>query len=1327
MKNYSLPYVSVFRLMKLACIGFFLIMAGGLNANTNTTSSDWEVLSFEEYESLGSEDCYLLYLENNLFGMDKIGVEPAEEDTGLLVPFTAAPDECPDIPYFVCDDFGPLVTNGIVYTGMIDKRKGSKPFCLIEGTDCFNLDGVNLHGRPSTDVFFDVYNFQWDPQDPEQGCEFNFYFTGHTNTKHVKAFLFRCVDNGGPMNDVICVGDTETMTSIPVSCGEGEERLPEFWTIVIAGLKWENYAFKIKPDSPCSSDEVSFLELEETPSGEKVGVIGGFLQGKGNNFVNCDRLASFEDPSYEGPEVEILQSSKEAEGCYDDVYPSTGCSTFQGEDDIVSFVVEGGVNEVELALTNLGSGEPLGMFLYDFVCGGQAIAFAEIRAGVNCIDTTFIRTSLPGGRYYLVVDSDATDNWGKYMIAARLKARNKADVRRDVRAVDVPPPAMEPDEAAIMMTCANGGGLLSDDPDMEHNVNIQIDEPDNNFVNGIPFSAFINEGNDGLPSDLRFEFGFTRPLGMDDDGNMVVDTVWYDENSKPWDPRNTTSFTFFPDDPSDDIKCGYIQNEVFETRIIAPAIDSTNSARILRADAVYPTPNDPFSAINRLNPPNEFGALREVQGLSRLSHINEFIAPPCLFDFFGVSPSNFDAIVAEGEARKVRIQSNREWRIIDVDQIPDWVILGEEAFSGKGDSFINFEVLPNDGEGERSGQIVLLGTGNLVDTISITQFAPESYNPGIEFSDFWIDCDAPRGKLTAIGCLDKPGITSEWTINSIRIIDSEEFGEPIERVVDTKTIDGGSVITTDLFVGINQILLTVEDALTGASTTIDTTLVIPSEGGPDVSCSIMEVKTCKGDLRYMVDLNIKNGMEPYEVEWSNGLTTTSVPELAAGWYVITVTDAKGCQVKKRLDIEPQKPDCPGGIIAEDQIVCADDNDPDVIYNVELPFGDDDPGNWNFSWRRSTDLCDDLYVPGSAKWEVIPGAKGESYDPGPLSETTYFKRFASREDGSGDIYPSNVVEVVIAPAVKVDLPRRIVVCEDDAVELSAAVSGGTPPYTFEWSNGFTGGATQTITAHSVEDYTVTVTDANGCTAGDVVRVSAKPDPRIAIEVQTVFGIPAVCVDAPITLAAVTSLGTRTPNWATTGSGSFDNTVGDVVTYTASADDLSSGEPITISATTSDIGNACGETTAEVSIEILAANNELCITLPEGFVSNNNDPQQQSLAASFGVEQGINTAQNSFNTDNLAATNNFDGVVLYQNKPNPFNNSTVIGFGIPAKSYWSLSVQNSVGQIIKTFDGIGDKGYNEVKFTNTDLAAGVYYYTLEVQDQKIVKKMVVLERK
>jgi hypothetical protein len=54
--------------------------------------------------------------------------------------------------------------------------------------------------------------------------------------------------------------------------------------------------------------------------------------------------------------------------------------------------------------------------------------------------------------------------------------------------------------------------------------------------------------------------------------------------------------------------------------------------------------------------------------------------------------------------------------------------------------------------------------------------------------------------------------------------------------------------------------------------------------------------------------------------------------------------------------------------------------------------------------------------------------------------------------------------------------------DGSIDLS--VSGGTTAYSYSWSNGAT---TQDITGLAPGIYTVTVTDANGCTKSLTVQV------------------------------------------------------------------------------------------------------------------------------------------------------------------------------------------------------------------------------------------------
>lgn len=82
-------------------------------------------------------------------------------------------------------------------------------------------------------------------------------------------------------------------------------------------------------------------------------------------------------------------------------------------------------------------------------------------------------------------------------------------------------------------------------------------------------------------------------------------------------------------------------------------------------------------------------------------------------------------------------------------------------------------------------------------------------------------------------------------------------------------------------------------------------------------------------------------------------------------------------------------------------------------------------------------------------------------------------------------------------------------------------------------------------------------------------------------------------------------------------------------------------------------------------------------------------------------------------------------LYQNFPNPFNPSTVIGYNLPVKSRVSIKIYNTLGQEQATlFDGINQAGYHHITFNGSNFASGIYYYRLITDNFVEVKKMILI---
>ncbi|MCB0608172.1 MAG: DUF11 domain-containing protein [Lewinella sp.] len=85
-------------------------------------------------------------------------------------------------------------------------------------------------------------------------------------------------------------------------------------------------------------------------------------------------------------------------------------------------------------------------------------------------------------------------------------------------------------------------------------------------------------------------------------------------------------------------------------------------------------------------------------------------------------------------------------------------------------------------------------------------------------------------------------------------------------------------------------------------------------------------------------------------------------------------------------------------------------------------------------------------------------------------------------------------------------------------------------------------------------------------------------------------------------------------------------------------------------------------------------------------------------------------------------------LYQNKPNPFSDRTVIGFQLPEDSEVTITIHDVSGKAVKLIRDNYAKGYNQLTLSRRELnnATGVLYYTVTAGEHTATKKMVVLNR-
>ncbi len=82
-------------------------------------------------------------------------------------------------------------------------------------------------------------------------------------------------------------------------------------------------------------------------------------------------------------------------------------------------------------------------------------------------------------------------------------------------------------------------------------------------------------------------------------------------------------------------------------------------------------------------------------------------------------------------------------------------------------------------------------------------------------------------------------------------------------------------------------------------------------------------------------------------------------------------------------------------------------------------------------------------------------------------------------------------------------------------------------------------------------------------------------------------------------------------------------------------------------------------------------------------------------------------------------------LYQNEPNPFDQSTTIGFYLPADSEIMLTLKDKTGRLLRVIKEERAAGEQVVILQNLDLPKGVIYYQLYTKFGARTKKMLRLE--
>lgn len=264
------------------------------------------------------------------------------------------------------------------------------------------------------------------------------------------------------------------------------------------------------------------------------------------------------------------------------------------------------------------------------------------------------------------------------------------------------------------------------------------------------------------------------------------------------------------------------------------------------------------------------------------------------------------------------------------------------------------------------------------------------------------------------------------------------------------------------------------------------TAIINNTGAPYIMPNVSNI-TCNGANNGSIGLYVNGGVVPYTYDWSNGDTATYQSSLSAGDYFVTVTDAVSCKAIRQITIH--EPTALVLSMDKTDIACfgsVDGGSAQVIVEGGTP-------SYSYQWNNGN-TSSSIYQAGIGTYSVtvtdLNGcSKHDSItvnEPEPLSATFQ----------------------TIPPSCIGGYNGKIM----------TTVTGGTPPYTFNWSNQSIEQNPQWLTANT---YTLSLQDSRGCSfytsvtlndpqgmlvTGVITNVLCNGDTTGAIDISVAGGTP-----------------------------------------------------------------------------------------------------------------------------------------------------------------------------------------------------------------------------
>lgn len=416
--------------------------------------------------------------------------------------------------------------------------------------------------------------------------------------------------------------------------------------------------------------------------------------------------------------------------------------------------------------------------------------------------------------------------------------------------------------------------------------------------------------------------------------------------------------------------------------------------------------------------------------------------------------------------------------------------------------------------------------------------------------------------------------------------------DPVTYVWQPGNLNGGT--QNNLAPGTYTIIITDNTACSET-----TTVVVPAATPINLSTSVTHV-TCPGGTNGSINLTVSGGSAPYNYVWSNAASVEDISNIPAGTYSVVVTDNNGCQ-QNLANITVNQPAAITAPATITPVNCFGNSNGAIDITVS-----GGTGSYSYIWSNGATTQD---ING-----LIAGNYGLTITDASSCQASFN-------------YTINQPQqlTLVLQAINVACFGNT----NGAVNLT--VLGGTGPFTYSWSNGAT---TEDISGLTANTYSVSVTDANGCTANGAATVTEPAAITLSTNVTnaTCSGVNNGTIDlvlnggtGPFTF--FWSNGATTEDITGLGAGIYTVTVTDANNCQANTSDTIT-QPTSINLTTGSTASTCSGNTGTATVTASGGSGS--------YTYQWNDPLNQTTATAINLSAGTYSVIVSDGTGCVTAT-------------------------------------------------------------------------------------------